>query len=471
MQIRERKVYIRHLNCFGRKIFNCLFPALVLSFCITGCQANENRSLLGASAISIDEAGNAISDNDMGTEYLTGAVGVPMTQDEISGDSNGSLDIGSNGSNANDNAADGDGIGSSDGNAASDSSMEISDEEIPSSDSPVALLPNEYSFDIKDGGDTATVVFGGDVLFSEGYAIIYSIARNGGTIEGVIDQGLLDCMRGADICMVNNEFPYTLEGAPLEGKTWTFHANPSSVHYLFDMGVDIVSIGNNHIFDYGAIGLSNTLSTLESVSMPYVGAGRNLEEASRTVYFNSASGIRIAFISGCDIEGSDPPFTRGATDTQSGVFRVRQDELLCQRVMEAKASGAFVVVYMHWGLENTLELNYLQKNQSADLANAGADLIIGDHPHILQNLDYVNGVPVIYSMGNYLFNSKTLDTGLIEAKIGTEGLISWRFIPGIQSNSTVRMAYGDEKSRIINFMQSISPRVVIDGDGYIYPNN
>ena len=66
--------------------------------------------------------------------------------------------------------------------------MEISDEEIPSSDSPVALLPNEYSFDIKDGGDTATVVFGGDVLFSEGYAIIYSIARNGGTIEGVIDQ-------------------------------------------------------------------------------------------------------------------------------------------------------------------------------------------------------------------------------------------------------------------------------------------
>ena len=271
--------------------------------------------------------------------------------------------------------------------------------------------------------------------------------------------------------MVNNEFPYTLEGAPLEGKTWTFHANPTSVHYLFDMGVDIVSIGNNHIFDYGAIGLSNTLSTLESVSMPYVGAGRNLEEASRTVYFNSASGIRIAFISGCDIEGSDPPFTRGATDTQNGVFRVRQDELLCQRVMEAKASGAFVVVYMHWGLENTLELNYLQKNQSADLANAGADLIIGDHPHILQNLDYVNGVPVIYSMGNYLFNSKTLDTGLIEAKIGTEGLISWRFIPGIQSNSTVRMAYGDEKSRIINFMQSISPRVVIDGDGYIYPNN
>ena len=126
---------------------------------------------------------------------------------------------------------------------------------------------------------------------------------------------------------------------------------------------------------------------------------------------------------------------------------------------------------MHWGLENTLELNYLQKNQSADLANAGADLIIGDHPHILQNLDYVNGVPVIFSMGNYLFNSKTLDTCLIEAKISTQGLVSWRFIPGVQSSSTVRMAYGDEKTRIINYMQSISPNVTIDGEGYITPND
>lgn len=469
MHIRERKVFIRHQNCFRRKSFFSLFSAFVLVFCITGCQAGENRSLLGASAISIDESGNAISSEDIGTEYLTGAVGVPMSQDEINGSDSGSSDSGTDTINANGDSTEGDVSGTDD--AASGSTIEISDFETATSDSPIYLSPNEYSFDIKDGSDTATVVFGGDVLFSEGYAIIYSIARNGGTIEGVIDQGLLDCMRGADICMVNNEFPYTLEGAPLEGKTWTFHANPSSVHYLYDMGVDIVSIGNNHIFDYGATGLMNTLSTLESASMPYVGAGRNLEEASRTVYFTSNNGIRIAFISGCDIEGSDPPFTRGATDTQSGVFRVRQDELLCQRVMEAKASGAFVVVYMHWGLENTLELNYLQKDQSVDLANAGADLIIGDHPHILQNLDYVNGVPVIYSMGNYLFNSKTLDTGLIEARFNTEGLVSWRFIPGIQSNSTVRMAYGDEKNRIMSFMQSISPHVIIDSEGYIYPNN
>ncbi len=458
MRRREHKVYVRRLKCYGRGLVRSFFPAMVLVFCISGCQLAANESSLGASAVQIDESGNEIESDTNGTEYLSGAVGVPMTQEEVS-------EIGEEGATDIADITDEDVALSAASNASS--TEEVASEP----DQNVSPLPNELTFDIADGEDVATVVFGGDVLFAEEYAIKYSIARNGGTIEGVIDQGLLDCMRSADICMVNNEFPYTMEGAPLEGKTWTFHANPTSVQYLFDMGVDIVSIGNNHVFDYGAIGLSNTLTTLDSAQMPYVGAGRNLEEASKTVTFTASNGLRIAFISGCDIEGSDPPFTRGATDTQSGVFRVRQDELLCQRVAEAKATGAFVVVYMHWGLENTLELNYLQKNQSADLANAGADLIIGDHPHILQNLDYVNGVPVIFSMGNYLFNSKTLDTCLIEAKISTQGLVSWRFIPGIQSSSTVRMAYGDEKTRIINFMQSISPNVTIDGEGYITPNN
>lgn len=453
----DHKACLRRMNRCKRAVVRSFFPAIVLVFCISGCQLNTNRSGLGASAIEIDESGNEISSETDGTQYLSGAVGVPMTQDEING----------TGDDVSEDIPDEDVVLS----AASDASAIEPEEEFEEPDQTVSPIPNELTFDIADGSDVATVVFGGDVLFAEEYAIKYSIARNGGTIEGVIDQGLLDCMRNADICMVNNEFPYTMEGAPLEGKTWTFHADPTSVQYLFDMGVDIVSIANNHVFDYGAIGLSNTLNTLDSVAMPYVGAGRNLDEASKTVTFTAPNGLRIAFISGCDIEGSDPPFTRGATDTQSGVFRTRQDELLCQRVAEAKATGAFVVVYMHWGLENTLELNYLQKNQSADLANAGADLIIGDHPHILQNLDYVNGVPVIFSMGNYLFNSKTLDTCLIEAKISTQGLVSWRFIPGVQSSSTVRMAYGDEKTRIINYMQSISPNVTIDGEGYITPND
>jgi poly-gamma-glutamate synthesis protein (capsule biosynthesis protein) len=269
--------------------------------------------------------------------------------------------------------------------------------------------------------------------------------------------------------MLNNEFPYTNEGSPTPGKEFTFHADPKTVEYLNQMGVDLVSIANNHVFDYGETGLINTLETLESSGVPYVGAGRNLNDASQTLYFTTDSGIRLAFISGCDIEAREPPFTRGAGDQVSGVFRTREDGLLCQRIREAKATGAVVIVYMHWGIENTTELNWIQTSQADDISRAGADLIIGDHTHCLQGIDYVNGVPVIYSVGNYLFSSKTLDSCLIEANFSKEGLTGWRFIPALQKGSKVSAVSGGEKQRIMDRMQSLSPHVILDSDGNISP--
>lgn len=87
------------------------------------------------------------------------------------------------------------------------------------------------------------------------------------------------------------------------------------------------------------------------------------------------------------------------------------------------------LVYIHWGTEGTDKLDHWQQEQAPQIAAAGADLIIGDHPHVLQPIGYQGDVPVVYSLGNYLFNSKTLDSCLVEAVIGDEGLESLRFIP------------------------------------------
>ena len=91
--------------------------------------------------------------------------------------------------------------------------------------------------------------------------------------------------------------------------------------------------------------------------------------------------------------------------------------------------------------------------------------------HVLQPIGYQGDVPVVYSLGNYLFNSKTLDSCLVEAVIGDEGLESLRFIPAKQSNCRVAKAEGAEKERIINYMRSISPEAVIDDEGYITKQN
>jgi len=329
----------------------------------------------------------------------------------------------------------------------------------------------DNSYIINNDSDEITITFAGDILFAEGYAIMANIRNSGGTIEGVIDTELLNEMRNSDLFMVNNEFPYSTRGTATENKTWTFRADPLSAQLLLDMGVDIVSIGNNHIFDYGEDALEDTLNTLNNIKMPYVGAGEDLEDASKIVYYETSSKIKLAFISGCDIEGSEPPLTRAATDSLSGVFRTRDDSLLCERVREAKENGAFVICYMHWGIESTTNLNYIQTQQAKDLATAGCDLIIGDHPHVLQSFDYVDGVPVIYSLGNFLFNSKTIDTGLLQVVVDKDGVDTIKFIPAIQKKSSVSIATGSEKERIISYLQGLSENVYIDSEGFITRKN
>ena len=308
--------------------------------------------------------------------------------------------------------------------------------------------------------------FVGDILFDDEYAVMANLLNRGVTIENGISEELLVQMQDVDILMANNEFPYTDRGTPTEGKTYTFRAEPESVSYLRDMGVDVVSLANNHCYDFGEVGLLDTLTTLEEVNMPYVGAGRNLEEAAGPVYF-IAGDIKIAIVSATQIERLDNPDTRGATENSPGVFRCWNPEKLYEVVAEAKDNSDFVVVYIHWGTENETEPDWAQLEQAPKLAEAGADLVIGGHTHCLQGIQYYGDVPVIYSLGNFWFNSKTVDTCLFKVNITKDGIESVQFVPAIQSGSRTDLAYGTEKERIISYMEGISYGVSIDDEGYV----
>ncbi len=311
-----------------------------------------------------------------------------------------------------------------------------------------------------------TIGFVGDILFDDEYAIMASLLSRGKDLENAISEPLLAKMQDVDILMVNNEFPYTDRGTPTEEKTYTFRADPSTVSYLEDMGADIVSLANNHIYDFGEVGFLDTLNTLEEQGMPYVGAGRNLEEASSPVYFISG-GMKIAFVAATQIERLDNPDTKGATENTAGVFRCWNPQRLYEVVAKAKEDSDFVVVYIHWGTENVSEPDWAQLEQAPKLAEAGADLIIGDHPHCLQGIQYFGDVPVIYSLGNFLFNSKTLDSCMVQVDISLQGIESFQFIPAIQQDCRTDFAYGEEKDRIISYMNSISYGVNIDAEGMV----
>ena len=314
--------------------------------------------------------------------------------------------------------------------------------------------------------EQVTIAFAGDILFDDNYAVTARVVQNGGDITYGIDPELIQEMRSADIMMLNNEFPYSDRGEPLEDKQFTFRAKPSTVSYLHDLGVDIVSLANNHAYDYGEAAFLDTLATLEDAGIVYVGAGRNLQEARKPVCY-IINNIKIAIVSATQIERLDNPDTKGATDSSAGVFRCWNGNNLLETVREARENNDFVIVYLHWGTENVEELDWAQEKQAGEVAEAGADLIIGAHPHCLQPIDIVKGVPVVYSLGNFWFNSKTIDTGLIKVAIDENGLQSCQFIPCLQSGSRTVLLQGEEKQRVIDYMQSISEGVHIDGDGYI----
>ena len=311
-----------------------------------------------------------------------------------------------------------------------------------------------------------TLSFAGDISFAEGYANMVSYHSRGNDIAQCITPDLIARMDSADIMMVNNEFTYSNRGAPLSGKTFTFRAKPEMAENLLKLSVDIVSLANNHVFDYGEIALIDTLDTLDRYEIPYVGAGRNLEEAKKIVYMERG-GMKIAFVSATQVERSYV-FTKEATNSSAGVLRTFSPETFLEVIRRAEETSDFVVVYVHWGTEGVNQFEGDQQLLGHQYIDAGADLVIGDHPHCLQGVEYYKGVPIFYSLGNYWFNSRTLDTGLVEADICRDGLLELRFVPCLQQNCRTSLVTDPaQQQRMFRFLESISAIASVDELGVI----
>ena len=324
----------------------------------------------------------------------------------------------------------------------------------------------EYSVVTADAGKV-TLAFVGDVGFAQGYATINKYRSNGSDIHKSMDEGVLSTMQSVDIMMANNEFPYSDRGTPTPNKTYTFRADPKDVHIMKDMGVDIVSLANNHAYDYGPDALIDTVDTLNDAKLPFVGAGKNFEEAAHPVYFH-ANGRVISYVSATQIERYGNPDTKEATADSPGVLRSLDPAKAAATIKEAKSNSDFTVMYVHWGSESTDLVEKSQRDLARAYVDAGADLIIGDHSHCLQGIDYVDDVPVFYSLGNFWFNSKTLDTCIVRVTLDENCKLSdVEFIPCIQRGSGVVSCTESEKSRIIEYMRGISNYAEIDDDGHV----
>ena len=314
--------------------------------------------------------------------------------------------------------------------------------------------------------DVVTIDFIGDINFADDWHTMQAASQKPNGFYDCISEDIVKELQAADISVVNNEFVFTDGGDRQENKAYTFGAKTEYVVYLDSFGADLANLANNHTYDYRASGLMDTIATLKGHGIATMGAGANLEEAKAIQYY-VANGKKIAFVAATEIERYSN-YTKEATETEAGVLKTLNPKIYNQVIAEAKANSDYVIASVHWGDEGDYRYIAAQHNLAEGFVKAGADAVIGGHPHRVQGVEYINGVPVLYSLGNFWFSTGTLYTTIAQVQIDATGKLAVRMIPCLQMDLTTTMLEGTEAEAFYKFIADISTNVVIDKDGFIY---
>jgi poly-gamma-glutamate synthesis protein (capsule biosynthesis protein) len=271
-----------------------------------------------------------------------------------------------------------------------------------------------------------TLAFAGDVHFAGRVArLLKDPASTFGPIASVL--------KSADFMAVNLETPVTRRGQP-QPKTYHFATTPGAFTALRDAGVDVVTMANNHILDYGQTGLADTLAAARAADFPYVGAGVDAA-AAWAPYVTTINGTKIAIVGVSQVAELASSWV--ATAHRPGEANAINLGQTLAAVRAAKRLAPIVVVFMHWGTEGTACPDQNQLSLAPKLAAAGASIIIGSHAHMLQGSGWLGRTFVAYGMGNFLWweNSYSTATGVLKLTLHPDAPLTARFIPAIVSGT------------------------------------
>ena len=312
-------------------------------------------------------------------------------------------------------------------------------------------------------GDT-TISFVGDVSLADNWYIMPKYDERKKGIYGILSEDTVKLMTESDIMVANSEFTISDRGAKMPGKYYTFRGSPKRIPIYDEMGVDLLTLANNHVFDFGETAFNDMIDSLNEYKMPYIGAGKNIDEAKKPYYF-IINGYKIAFVNATRAEKII--LTPEATSKTGGVFRCYDPTNFKNLISEVKKESDYVIALIHWGREDSHNLEQVQIDTSKIYLDAGADVIIGSHAHVLQGIEFYNHKPIIYNLGDFIFNDETKDTGIFQIKINNDGLMEYYFIPAYESNEYTKLLYDNDKQRVINNMNSWSINAIINNEGKI----
>lgn len=325
----------------------------------------------------------------------------------------------------------------------------------PALDEPVNR-PTDTPTEPTDRGEF-TLTLCGDVFLGKEFAAAEESNGKGYAFKYVAPYFL-----ESDLTLVNLETSVTERGETKKRPGYCFRTPASTLSVLTDAGIDAVSIANNHIFDYGEIGLFDTFDALENADIPYTGAGKNISDAAKTVFL-SANGYRIGFLA---FDQCIPWKSWSATEEKPGVATFTRDdaEHLISRVKETEKECDYLVVSLHWGTEYTSVCSSWQRTLAHELVDAGADVIYGHHPHVLQGIEIYKDRPILYSCGNFLFYKKNDDAGqtaFFTLTFDEEGLVKGEFTPVYitRMQSTLPKEGSERYENVVDILETQSKKL------------
>lgn len=308
----------------------------------------------------------------------------------------------------------------------------------------------------------AEIALGGNLTLTE-EGMTLGIYDQSGELKQMLSEELLNAMTQADVFFLNQECSISSEGEALEGKG-VLHANADRMKILEGLGADVVSLGNEHAADFGQDALKENLELLKNAKIAAVGAGADANQAKQPVYL-IVNGIKIGFTAASGVEDT---FDLAAGEGKAGIQEYTDTKQYEDVIREAAANCDYLIVYDHEGKGDTNNVEEYQKEHAAAFLEAGADLVLGGHSDRLQGMEYINGKPVVYSMGSVLTDGTSRYAGILKLTIKPEGLEQMEIVPAIQTEEkTEYLDAKEEQKKMYDAVAALCPNAVIDENGVI----
>lgn len=306
--------------------------------------------------------------------------------------------------------------------------------------------------------------FVGDIIISD--RIINGYKKGG--VDSILDKDYKKLFDECDVVAGNLECVITDREDAIPDKQFHFKVSATYSNCFKELGFNLLSLANNHILDYGQEGLMDTVNELDKLEIGHIGAGKNIKDASAPKLLDLGGRTYAVF----SISLVVPNSTWKAKNGHIGINTGFDVDRICKNIKEYRNIVDKIFVIAHWGKELEESSNDFQKKIAYYLVNAGADMVVGAHSHTIQDIEYYKGVPIIYSLGNFIYGRTLRDTMVLEAEVDyseeKKGKLKIRMVPGVANYlKTHKSSNPAEVNEKLKQLEAKSLNIKIDKNGYV----